>query len=102
MTRLIFFLFMDYNLSKCQWIFIKLGLCIDIVEIWFGIANGQISSELSARNTSIFSFSENNLSKSQQIFNKLEMCIDTVEIWFWIAFGYIMSIFWQSYLSMTW
>ena len=31
----------------------KLGICIDITEIWFGIANGQISSiltELSARN----------------------------------------------------
>ena len=27
-----------------QWIFTKLGMCIDIVEIWFGIANGQISS----------------------------------------------------------
>ena len=36
--------FMDDNLSKCQWIFTKLGMCIDIVEIWFGIANGQISS----------------------------------------------------------
>ena len=24
--------------------FHKLGLCIDIVEIWFGIANGKISS----------------------------------------------------------
>ena len=32
------------NLSKHQWIFTKLGMCIDIVEIWFGIANGQISS----------------------------------------------------------
>ena len=30
--------------SKCQWIFTKLGMCIDIVEIWFGIAYGQISS----------------------------------------------------------
>ena len=29
---------------KHQWIFTKLGLCIDIVEIWFGIFNGQISS----------------------------------------------------------
>ena len=36
--------FPDDNLSKCQWIFTKLGVCIDIVEIWFGIANGQISS----------------------------------------------------------
>ena len=32
------------NLSECQWIITKLGVCIDIVEIWFGIANGQISS----------------------------------------------------------
>ena len=32
------------NLSKHQWIFTKLGMCIDTVEIWFGIANGQISS----------------------------------------------------------
>ena len=31
--------------SKPQWIFTKLGMCIDIVEIWFGIANGQISSK---------------------------------------------------------
>ena len=28
------------NLSKYQWIFNKLGICIDIVEIWFGIADG--------------------------------------------------------------
>ena len=38
------FLFPVDNLSKCQWIFTKLGMCIDIVEIWFWIANGQISS----------------------------------------------------------
>ena len=30
--------------SKCQWIFTKLGTCIDIVEILFGIANGQVLS----------------------------------------------------------
>ena len=35
--------FPDDNLSKHQWIFTKLGMCIDIVDIWFGIANGQIS-----------------------------------------------------------
>ena len=29
---------------KCQGILTKLGTCIDIKEIWFGIANGQISS----------------------------------------------------------
>ena len=33
------FSFPDDNLSKPQWIFTKLGTCIDIVEIWFGIAN---------------------------------------------------------------
>ena len=38
------FSFLDDNLSKCQCIFTKLGLCIDIVEIWFGGVNEQISS----------------------------------------------------------
>ena len=38
------FSFLDDNVSKHQWIFTKLGICIDIVEIWFGIANGQILS----------------------------------------------------------
>ena len=31
-------LFQDNKLSKYQLIFTKLGMCIDIVEIWFGIA----------------------------------------------------------------
>ena len=38
------FSFPDDNLSKHKWIFTKLGMCIDIVQISFGIANGQISS----------------------------------------------------------
>ena len=38
------FSFPDANLSKHQWIFTRLGLCIDIVEIWFEIVNGQVSS----------------------------------------------------------
>ena len=38
------FLCPDDNLSKHQWIFNKLGMCIDIVEFWFGIAKGQILS----------------------------------------------------------
>ena len=37
------FSFPDDNLSKYQGILIKLALCIDFKEIWFGIANGQIS-----------------------------------------------------------
>ena len=36
------FLFPDDNLSKHQRIFTKLAMCIDIVEICFGNANGQI------------------------------------------------------------
>ena len=35
------FSFPDDNFSKCQWIFTKSGVCIDIVKIWFGIADGQ-------------------------------------------------------------
>ena len=31
-------------MRKWKWIFTKLGMCIDTVEICFGIANGQISS----------------------------------------------------------
>ena len=37
-------LFRDDNFSKFQWIFTKLDMCIDIVEICFGIAIGQILS----------------------------------------------------------
>ena len=55
------FSFPDDNLSKHQWIFTKLGMCIDIMEIWFGIH--EFLTELSARNKPIFSFQDYNLSK---------------------------------------
>ena len=58
-------------------IFTKLGTYIDIVEIWFGIANGQILAELSARD--IFSFPDDNLSKPQGNLSKLGTCIDIKE-----------------------
>ena len=54
------FSFPDDNLSKRQWIFPKRGMCIDIVDIWFGIANGQISSNFYMP---IFLFPDDNLSK---------------------------------------
>ena len=38
------FYFQDNNLSKPQWIFTKFDVCIDFVEICFGIAHRQISS----------------------------------------------------------
>ena len=36
--------FLDDNFSKFQWIFTKLGMCIDIVELCFWNANEQILS----------------------------------------------------------
>ena len=53
----------------------------------------QFLTEISARDTPIFSFPDDNLSKHQWIFTKLSMCIDIVEIWFGIANGQISSIF---------
>ena len=44
LTARVIFSFPDDNLSKSQGILTKLDACIDIIEIWFGIANGQISS----------------------------------------------------------
>ena len=42
------------------------GICIDIVEIWFRVVNGQISSNFGGViDTPIFSFLDNNLSKCQ-------------------------------------
>ena len=38
------FLFPDDNLSEYQWFFVKLGMCIGIMEIWFGNANVHILS----------------------------------------------------------
>ena len=35
------FSFPDDNVSKYQCIFTKLGVCIVIVETWFGIADGE-------------------------------------------------------------
>ena len=64
-------------------------MCIDIVEILFGIANGQSLSNFygvkSARDMPIFSFLGDNLRKHQWIFTNFGMCIDIIEIWFGIA-----------------
>ena len=38
------FSFPDGNLVNINVFSLKPGMCIDIVEVWFGIANGQISS----------------------------------------------------------
>ena len=44
------FLFPDNNLSKKQGILMKLAICIDLKEICFGIANGQIICPRHAHN----------------------------------------------------
>ena len=51
----------------------------------------QILTQLSARDTPIFSFPDDKLSKRQWIFTKPGMCIVIVEIW--IANGQISSSF---------
>ena len=88
--------FLDDNLSKHQWIFTKLGMCIGIVEIWFGIANGQISSNFDSyllETRPYFPFLDDDLSKYQGILTKLGTCIDIKEIWFGIANGQILPMF---------
>ena len=53
----LYFYLLTLTLREYQWIFTKLGMCIDIVDIWFGFVNGHISSiltELSACNMSDF------------------------------------------------
>ena len=90
------FSFPDDNFSKCQWIFIKLGVCIGIGKTCFRIADGQICrsfTELSTCSMSLSPFLDDNFSKYQWIFTKLGMCIDIVEICFEIASGQISSIF---------
>ena len=52
-----------------------------------------ILTELSARDTSVFSFPDDNFSKYQWIFTKLGVCIDIVETLFGIAGGLISSVF---------
>ena len=53
----------------------------------------QILTELSARDTPIFSFPDDNLSKHQWIFTKLDTCIDMKKIWFRIAYRQISTMF---------
>ena len=68
------FSFLDDTFSKCQCIFTKLGVCIDTVETWFGIADGKILSifdrVICPQYIHFLLFKDNNLSKSQWIFTK--------------------------------
>ena len=96
-------LFLHDDLSKNQWIFTKLGLCIAVVVVWFGIANAQILSIFDSDQYLLvtcrdFLFLDDNFNKYQWIFTKwiftkLAMCIDIVEIFTGKANGQISSIF---------
>ena len=78
-------------------------MCIDIEDIWFGIANGQISLNFDGVIYPkhafffffffFFSFSDDNLCKYQGSLTKLGTCIDIMEIWFGIAKDQISSMF---------
>ena len=71
-------------------------MCIDIMEICFGIASGQISSNFDGylpETRPYFCFPDNNLSKCLGILTKLGTCIDMKEIWFGIANGQISPMF---------
>ena len=70
------------------------GICIDIVEIYFWIANGQISPIFDSYLLVIHpDFLHDNFSKYQWIFTKLALCIDIVEICFRKTNGQVLSIF---------
>ena len=63
-----------------QWLFTKLGMCFDIVEICLGLLIGkfcQFLTELSAHHISIFTVLDVNIDGFSQ---KLGMCIDIVKI----------------------
>ena len=90
------FSFPDDNLRKFRWI-AKLGMCIDIVEIWFGIANEQISSIFDGsylpETCPYFRFQMITwVNIGRWISAKLSMCIDIVVVRFGIALGQISSI----------
>ena len=76
-------------------------MCVDIVEIWFGIAIiSSIVTELSARNTSVFSFPDNNLINinifSPNLVCALVLCRSSLKM----IIGNFCH-FWQSYLPAT-
>ena len=65
-------------------------MCIDIVEIWFRITKGQISSNFDGVICPRFLFPDDNFSKCQGILTKHGTCIDIIKIWFGMANGQIL------------
>ena len=66
------------------------------MQIWFGIDNGQISSNFDSylpETNPYFLLADDNLSKCQGILTKLSTCINVMVILFGIANGQISSVF---------
>ena len=89
-------------------------MCIDIVEIWFEIANGRISSIFDGYLTAIHSYFRYRMIRSyvdqyQLMFTYLGICIgiciDSVEIGLWLLlanlsiFDVICSLFVHNFFS---
>ena len=89
------FSFLGSNLSKYQWIFTRLGVFIDIVEIWFGIVNGQISSIFDSYLPVTGPYFHLWMITLVIVngFSLNGVCIDIMQICFRIADGQISSIF---------
>ena len=86
--------------SKYQWIFTKLDMCIDIVQILFGIANGhfhQFLTNLSVCKMSVYSFLDDNLRKHQLIFTNLVCAL----ILWKFGLGWLMSKFSQFLTKLS-
>ena len=66
-------------------------MCIDIVQIWYGIANGQILTGLPKTRPNFRFWMIT--SKCPGILTKLGTCIDIKEIWFGIANGQTTPVF---------
>ena len=79
--------------SKHQWIFTKVVMRIDILVIWFGIANRQISSGIICPRHAHILVLDDNLCKCQGVLTKLGTCIDIKEVRFWFANGQTFSVF---------
>ena len=78
-TKCPYLLFLDDNLSKYLWICTKLCMCIDNVELWFGIPNWKILSVFE-RNQPATPHFQTDTSKYLWMFTKTGMCINIVNI----------------------
>ena len=88
------------TINECQWIFTKLSMCINIVEIWYGITNGRNSSifyRVTCPQHVWFLFVSRLKLQYKKNFTKLRVCIDIVETWFWIFFFFFFFFFWFGF-----